>query len=304
MSEIQATVGFVGYGEAASCFTKGLSGNGLQRILVYCNGSRNRPPYTQPFKDRVAADGAQTVDSLEDLVSDSDIVFSAVLVGNAVEVGEAIAACVDAGTLVVDINASPPSAKKAVGAAVTAQGASFVDANLIGAVSIYGHSVQLLSSGDGSVEFARRMGPFGLNVEVIGNDPGTSAMVKMLRSVVTKGMEALIVEAMTAAHLAGITEEAFRGICEPMDATTYSSFADMCIKTDVLHAGRRAVEMDAALAELRELGVEPIMTTATVERLRTSERLGLRDRFVDAPPKNYEEVLDAYTAVIRGTDPV
>ncbi len=304
MSKTHPTVGFVGYGEAASYFTRGLSGNGLERILVYCNGSRNRPPYTQAFKDRVVADGAETVDSLDDLVSGSDIVFSAVLVGNAVEVGEAIAAFAGPGTLVVDINASPPSAKKAVGAAVTARGASFVDANLMGAVSIYGHSVQLLSSGDGSAEFADRMGPFGLNVEVIGDEPGTSAMVKMLRSVVTKGMEALIVEAMTTAHLAGITEETFRGICEPMDATTYSSFADMCIKTDVLHAGRRAVEMDAALAELREVGVEPIMTTATVERLRTSERLGLRDRFVDAPPKTYEEVLDAYAAVIRGADPV
>ena len=294
MSDTQPTVGFVGYGEAASCFARGLSSSGMERINVFCNGPRNHPPYSEKFLAKLADDGAKPVDSLTALVKSSDIVFSAVLVTNAVEVGMEIAEHVSPTTLVVDINASPPSAKREVGDAVAAKGGLYVDANLMGAVSIYGHGVQLLSSGPGAARLKDDLEPFGLNVDVIGDEVGTSATVKMLRSVVTKGMEALIVEAMTTARLAGVTVEAFRGICEPMDATAYSSFADMCIKTDVLHSGRRAMEMEAALDELRQVGVEPIMTQATVERLKASESLGLRDRFLESPPATYQEVLDAY----------
>jgi 3-hydroxyisobutyrate dehydrogenase-like beta-hydroxyacid dehydrogenase len=60
--------------------------------------------------------------------------------------------------------------------------------------------------------------------------PGDAAAVKMLRSVVTKGIEALVVEAMTAASIAGVRQRRWRGICEPMDAAPFSTFVDMCMQ--------------------------------------------------------------------------
>lgn len=295
-------VGLVGYGEAASCFASGLNAAGVNDIVVYCHGGRNRPPYSDEFRARVASVGGRTVDTLEALLQNRDVVFSAVLVESAERVGREIARSVRPGQLVVDINASTPRVKNAVAEAVEAAGGSYVDANLMGAVSIYGHGVQLYSSGSGAQRFHDLFTPLGLNIDVAGDEAGVAATVKMLRSVVTKGMEALIVEAMTAAQRAGITQEAFHGICDPMDATTYSDFAIMCIKTDVLHAGRRAVEMKEAIEGLRELSIEPIMTAATARRLRASADLGLRDRFVDSPPKTYEEVLEEYDAVTRERD--
>ena len=116
----------------------------------------------------------------------------------------------------------------------------------------------------------------------------------MLRSVVTKGMEALLVEALTAATLAGVRDETMRGICTSMDATTFSKFLDMCVRSDVLHAERRAVEMDGVAAGLRELGFDPLMTTATTERLRASARLELRDEFARRSGYSAGEVLDRY----------
>jgi hypothetical protein len=77
-------------------------------------------------------------------------------------------------------------------------------------------------------------------------------------------------------QLAGVREEALRGICEPMDTTHFSKFVDMCVRTDVLHAERRAVEMEGVAGGLRELGIDPIMTDATARRLRQSATLGLR----------------------------
>ena len=291
----QKVIGFVGFGEAAQCFAAHLAAKGVPEPLVFCEGPTNHPPYTDAFRAMAAAHRVTLVDTLDALMARADIVFSAVVVATAVSVGQAIAARVRPGMLVIDVNASTPRAKRLVAGAVAASGA-FVDANLMGAVSIYGAAVPLYSSGDGAATFAEMFTPLGFTIELAGPEAGTAAAVKMLRSVVTKGMEALIVEALTAASMAGVRPEALRGICEPMDATRYSKFVDMCVRTDVLHAQRRAVEMEGVAEGLREIGLQPIMTDATAARLRASAGLGLREDFAARPAYSADDVLDAYAA--------
>ncbi|WP_338827661.1 NAD(P)-dependent oxidoreductase [Bradyrhizobium sp. 27S5] len=296
----QQVIGFVGFGEAAQCFARHLAAKGRVKggsaPLVFCDGKTNRPPYSEAFRTMASNCGVELVDSLPALMARADIVFSAVVVATAVPAGQAIASLVRPDMLVVDVNASTPKAKRLVGDAVAANGGAFVDANLMGAVSIYGAAVPLYCSGDGAARFAELFAPLGFTIEQAGPEAGTAAAVKMLRSVVTKGMEALIVEALTAASLAGVRSEALRGICEPMDATRYSKFVDMCVRTDVLHAERRAVEMDGIAEGLREIGLQPIMTEATAARLWTSARLGLRDDFAARQAYSADDVLDAYAA--------
>lgn len=296
----QLKIGFVGFGEAASCFAEALSGHADTEVTVFCEGANNRPPYTEEFRSRVSGFGAELVDDLESLVAGRDVVFSTVLVASAEEVGLAIAERISPDTLVVDVNASVPEVKQRIAAAVEARGGQFVDANLMGAITIYGHAVQLLSSGSGAERFRELFTPYGFTVDVAGPDAGTSALIKMLRSVVTKGIEGLIVEAMTAAEHAGITEEAFHGICDPMDETKFSQFTEMVLKTNVVHAPRRVVEMEAITESLERLGIAPTMTRATTERLRASAALGLKDHFGGNSPSDYREVLAAYEQLERG----
>jgi len=292
----QPVIGFVGFGEAAQSFAGHFAGQGIQGQPVFCQGRTNQPPYSEAFRAMAAARGARLVDSLQALMAEADIVFSAVVVATAAEVGQAIAAALRPGTLVVDINASTPRAKRLVAAAVTARGGDYVDANLMGAIPIYGPGVPLYSSGKGMARFVEVFAPLGLNIEDAGPEPGTAAAVKMLRSVVTKGIEALVVEAMTAASLAGVRPEALRGICGPMDATSFSKFVDMCLRSDVLHAERRAVEMQGVAEGIRELGLDPVMTMATAARLQASAALGLRDDFAARQGYDADAVLDAYAA--------
>lgn len=287
-------IGFVGFGEAARCFATHLASRGTMGMVAFCDGTSNRPPYSDAFRQSAAACGVTLVDSLAELMNQAEIVFSAVVVATAAAVGEAIASRVRPGMLVVDINASTPQAKRLLAGKVAAQGGAYVDANLMGAVSIYGAQVPLYSSGDGAGRFAATFAPFGFTIELAGQQAGTAAAVKMLRSVVTKGIEALVVEALVAATVAGVREEALRGICEPMDATSFSKFVDMCVRTDVLHAERRAVEMEGVAGGLRELGIDPVMTDATARRLRQSAALGLRARFAETAKYDATAVLEAY----------
>ncbi|MBR0668897.1 NAD(P)-dependent oxidoreductase [Roseomonas hellenica] len=296
-------IGFVGFGEAARCFCDHFAPRDAAELLVFCDGATNRPPYSPAFRDAVTTRGARLLDSLDALLAEAEIVFSAVVVATALPVGRAIAAGLRPGTLVVDINASTPRAKRVVAEAVQARGGRFVDANLMGAVSLYGPGVPLYCSGDGAEDFQATFQPLGLTIDLAGPDPGAAAAVKMLRSVVTKGIEALVVEAMTAASLAGVRQQALQGICGPMDATSFSQFLDMCLRTDVLHAERRAVEMEGVAEGLRELGLEPLMTSATATRLRASAALGLKDAFAAMPSYDANAVLDAYAKCVGPPPP-
>ncbi len=292
-------VGFIGFGEAASCFSRHLSGQPSLAIRVFCNGRTNSPPYSDKFIRFAQDAGARPVDSLAELCPASDVVFSAVVVANALEVAQQAAPFLKRGALYVDISASTPTRKKRIAAAVEAVGALYVDANLMGSVTIYGPTVALYCSGSGATLFASLFAPRGLNIEVANDRAGDAAMVKMLRSVVTKGIEALVVEALTIATLHGVRSEALKGLCGSMDKTKFSDFVDMCIRTDVLHAERRAVEMDEIASEISAMELEPIMTAAAGRRLWASAGLGLRDAFAQRSGATLEEVLDAYAGVMK-----
>lgn len=293
----QPKVAFVGFGEAAQCFASHLAAQTGAPIVAFCQGKTNAPPYSQAFLAVAARCGVTLVERLDDL-SEAHVIFSAVVVAAATEMGEAIARIVRPGCLVVDINAATPRMKKRVAEVVEARGGVFADANLMGSVDLYGAAVPLYTSGSGAERFAETFRPFGFHIEVAGSEAGTAAAVKMLRSVVTKGMEALLVEALTAATLAGVRRETMRGLCQSMDATTFSKFLDMCVRSDVLHAERRAVEMDGVAAGLRELGFDPLMTSATAERLRVSARLELREEFARRSGYSADEVLDRYAHML------
>lgn len=293
MSEL--SIGFIGFGEAARVFSQHLSAAQPRTIRVYCAGRTNRPPYSDAFRADVAAAGASPVDRLADLCAACDVVVSAVVVAHALEVAQAAAAALRPGALYVDISASTPSRKRLMAAAVEGSGALYVDANLMGSVSIYGPTVLLYSSGSGAARFADLFRPMGLAIEVATDRAGDAALVKMLRSVVTKGIEALVVEALTIATLEGVREEVMEGLFESMDRTKFSDFTRMCVLTDVLHAERRADEMDDIAADIRSMVLEPIMTAATARRLRASAAFGLREAFAGREA-GVAEVLDAYAA--------
>jgi 3-hydroxyisobutyrate dehydrogenase-like beta-hydroxyacid dehydrogenase len=294
-------VGFIGFGEAARVFAAGLRPGGPE-LLAFCRGPRHAPPYAPEFRQAAAALGVELVDTVAELARRADVLFSAVAPGAAETVGVEAAAALRPGQVFADVNAVSPATKEAIAAAVAARGAAFVDAELMGAASLYGAAVPLYVSGGGAEEFKRVFAPLGLNVTVVPGAAGAAAALKMFRSVVTKGMEAIVVEAMFAAFRAGLAREAFTAITEPMDAVKYSEFARMCITSDPIHAGRRADEMAIVSEVLRALGVEPIMVEATRRRLGWSASLGARQAVESQGLTDYLEVLRLYDRLERRPD--
>jgi 3-hydroxyisobutyrate dehydrogenase-like beta-hydroxyacid dehydrogenase len=136
--------------------------------------------------------------------------------------------------------------------------------------------------------------PYGMRMDVVSTDQiGRAAAVKMFRSVIYKGLEALIFECVLGASQYGAEPRVFESLNESFPGLDFQKLADYMVGRVVIHGERRAREMEEVAATLRGLGIEPMMAEATVRRMDWAAGLDLKSRFGGEFPKTYKEVLDA-----------
>jgi 3-hydroxyisobutyrate dehydrogenase-like beta-hydroxyacid dehydrogenase len=114
----------------------------------------------------------------------------------------------------------------------------------------------------------------GFDARYLGPRPGSASSVKMVRSVLMKGLEALGVEALVTADRQGIREEVLDCLAD-VDLVDFRDHLASLVQTHVVHARRRWEEMGLVAQTLRESGVEPRMTEVTEQILRRSVEAGI-----------------------------
>jgi 3-hydroxyisobutyrate dehydrogenase-like beta-hydroxyacid dehydrogenase len=195
------------------------------------------------------------------------------------------------------VNSVSPQVKQAIGRTVSSRGAKFVEAAMMAPVPPHLHKVPTLLGGAAAPEFVELLAPFGVRMDVVSTEQiGRAAAVKMFRSVVYKGLEALMFECVMGASQYGAEPRVFASLNESFPGIDFQKLADYMIGRVVIHGERRAREMEEVAATLRELGIEPMMAEATVRRMDWAADLGLKGRFKGEFPKSYKEVLDAIAA--------
>jgi len=218
-------------------------------------------PVARPAGLAVAAD-ARTA------VRGADVVLSVNAAVVALEVAEGVADALDDGTLYADLNTSSPGLKRELARALPCL---FADVALVGTVPATGLETPALASGPGARRFEELLGPFGMPVEVVGDEPGAAAGLKLLRSVFMKGVAAAAIESLAAARAAGAEER----VRADMTAVLGEPLLERLLAGSQAHAARRLDEMCAAAAYLEELGVEPRVASAAagwLEQLRDGPR--------------------------------
>jgi 3-hydroxyisobutyrate dehydrogenase-like beta-hydroxyacid dehydrogenase len=292
---IPPSVGFMGFGEAGSTIAGGLRTAGVDRLFAF--DIKTRTPEFGPTIERRAVESRTTlVDSPMELARSSDILFSAVTSSSALEAATATAGFLERRHLYADLNSVSPAVKIAIDRVISARGAGFVEAAVMAPVLPYGHRVPMLLGGAGAPAFSEAMTPFGLRLEVLtGAKVGSAAAVKMCRSIVVKGLEALLFECVMGASRFGADHLVWASLNETFPGIDWKTLADYTTGRVVVHGERRAREMEEVADTLRAIGIEPIMAEATARRQDWSAQLGLRSRFGPDGPKTYREVLDVMT---------
>jgi 3-hydroxyisobutyrate dehydrogenase-like beta-hydroxyacid dehydrogenase len=284
--------GFLGFGEAGFHIAKGLRDAGLAGSVAYDIN-------TGEMVRRRAKD-AQTelVESNAALAAASDVIFSAVTADQALNAAEETAPHLRSRHYYADLNSVSPQVKQAIGRSVSE--ARFVEAAMMAPVPPHGHKVPMLLGGKFAPDFVELLAPFGMRIEVVSTDQiGRAAAVKMFRSIVYKGLEALIFECVLGASHYGAEPRVFASLNESFPGVDFQKLADYMVGRVVVHGERRAREMEEVASTLRELGVEPMMAEATVRRMDWAAGLDLKARFGGEFPKTYKEVLDA---IATGTE--
>jgi 3-hydroxyisobutyrate dehydrogenase-like beta-hydroxyacid dehydrogenase len=123
--------------------------------------------------------------------------------------------------------------------------------------------------------------------------------VKMCRSIIVKGLEALMCECVLGASRYGADEHVFASLNESFPGIDWKKLADYMVGRVVVHGERRAREMEEVAETLRAMDIEPIMAEAAARRQDWSARLDLRSHFGPEGPANYREVLDVVAAIAR-----
>lgn len=167
------------------------------------------------------------------------------------------------GTLFMDVNTLTGPQTAAIGQTMLDAGIDYVDVAAMGGFSVYGHKVPFLLSGPSAERAAAFMKPFGFDVTVLSDKIGDASGVKIIRSVMIKGIEALSVECLVAAHRQGLVEEVLTCFSD-VDSRTFRGFVENMAISHLVHAKRRMEEMEKAIENLDEIGIKPLMTDSTV----------------------------------------
>ena len=286
------TVGFVGFGEAGSTIASGLRSAGVERSVAFDIAAHD-PRLGPVIQERARHSGTTIVESPADLARASDMLFSTVTSSSALDAARQTAAFLEPAHVYADLNSVSPALKQEIDRVVTASGALFVEAAVMAPVLPYGHRVPMLLGGSGAAQFAARMTPFGMRCDVLSAPVGTAAAVKMCRSIVVKGLEAIMCECVLGASRYGAGAHVFASLNESFPGLDWQKLADYMVGRVVLHGERRAREMEEVAETLRAIGVEPIMAEATARRQDWSARLDLRSQFGPEGPKTAGEMLNA-----------
>jgi len=162
-----------------------------------------------------------------------------------------------------------------------------------------GHQILIKASGPAANAFAAALGPWGMNIDVVSATLGAGSGIKIVRSVVMKGMEALFVECALGSARHGIQDEVFASIAEFMDARPFMETVKFLLRTDVIHSERRAEEASMSADALEEVGVEPVMTRSTARVLQRSADMRLKEHFGGVVPDDYKVAVEAIDRSLR-----
>lgn len=274
-------VAFIGFGEVASAFSAALAARGA-RVAAY-DVLIDQPGGGDRLNARAAATKVAFC-SLPEAVREADYVLSTVTTSVAADAARSCVPHLRAGQTYVDMNATDPRVKLDIERIITPSGAAFVEGAVLGAVGVTGARTEILLGGPHGRRAERELGgELGLNVRHYSDEIGKASMFKMLRSVFSKGMEALLIEFLVAGERAGIREDLWREVTELFSSHPFEKTASNWVRSHATAHARRYHEMKQVASVLRQLGVEPTVTDATEAFFQRSGSLGLQEKFKATP---------------------
>jgi 3-hydroxyisobutyrate dehydrogenase-like beta-hydroxyacid dehydrogenase len=273
---------FIGFGEAGQAIAAGLRDAGIESIAAWdilfpqAEGAR--------LKEAGKSIGVRLADSAADAVRDTDVVVAAVTASSSLDAAKSVAPHLRGQPYYLDINSVSPGRKRET-AKVLEGAARYVDVAILAPIHPKRHQTPLLVAGPHAPSVMPLLiDELEMQGVIAGEQIGAAAGLKMIRSVMIKGIEALTAECFLAAQRAGIVEDVAASLKNNYPTLDWGKVIEYNLERMASHGVRRADEMDQVAETLRELGLDPLMATATSARQREMGAIG-KDQTVRASLK-------------------
>ena len=260
-------IGLIGYGEVGKIFSAGLKGKpGVTAVSAW--DLKFADPAMKAAELAHAENAGVTAQpSARALCEASDLlVISAVTASNTLAVAGEAAQFIRPGAIFLDLNSASPGTKRQCAALIDAAGAHYVEAGVMTSVPPYGIRTPMLLGGAGAAELALVLAGWGMDAKAVSDQLGVASAIKMCRSIMIKGLEALVIESYTTARAYGVEDQVLPTLQETFPGIDWSAQGAYFFSRVAQHGQRRAEEMRESANTVREAGFEPLMTAAIAAR--------------------------------------
>lgn len=283
---MRGTIALIGFGEAGSTFARAAAW-GSQAAAFDMAAAR------RPVIDELSV---TSCDGATQALSGASLVLSLVTADQALHVARECAGLIAPEALFCDMNSVAPGTKREAARAFAEAGTRYVDVAVMAPVNPARMAVPLNISGPDAAEAESLLRDVGFTkTAVVGDAIGRASAIKLVRSVMVKGMEALTAEMMLAAHAEGVADAVLASLDASEKTISWPERADYNLDRMLVHGRRRAAEMAEAAQMLRDLGIAPLMTDNTVARQQALGHLA-----IEPLPQGFTAKLAAITAISKG----
>jgi 3-hydroxyisobutyrate dehydrogenase-like beta-hydroxyacid dehydrogenase len=270
MQDRTATIAMVGFGEAAHAFASGWGAGARADLRAYDLNAG-----LSSVRARAAGLGLDCADRPAAVLADAGAVFCLVTADQALAAAATCAPHLAAGALWLDGNSCAPDTKRRAAAVIGAAGGAYVDLAIMAPVHPRLHRTPGLVSGPHAARALALAARLGMDWRMAGEEIGRASTIKMLRSVMVKGFEALTAECLLAARRAGVEGEVIASLQASDPGWNWRDRGAYNLERMMVHGTRRAAEMEEVARTLRDLGLPDDMARATVDWQARLAALGL-----------------------------
>ncbi len=257
------TIALIGYGEVGRILGEDLRARGEAVVAYDLKLDDDR---ARPLREHAAAHGIALAATHADAVREAGLIVSAVTASQAVPVAQACAAGLARGAFFLDFNSASPGAKCRAAETVNAAGGRYVEGAVMTSVPPYRIQVPLLLGGPDAAALEPLLSALGFAPKVASDRLGVASATKMCRSVMIKGLEAMVIESFTAARHYGVEDAVIASLKETFPAIDWEKQAAYFFQRVIEHGRRRSEEVREVAETVREAGLEPWSAAGTAER--------------------------------------
>lgn len=259
----QWDIGLVGYGEVGRILAEDLR---QQQVKVSAYDIKLGGNQAGALREHAGTHGVALVTSHAELAARADLIVSAVTASQAVAVAKSCAPAMKKDAFFLDFNSASPGAKQRAAVVIDAAGGRYVEGAVMTSVPPYRIKVPLLLGGADAEALAPRLNEFGFSAKVASTELGVSSAVKMCRSIMVKGFEAMTIECFTTARAYGVEDAVLASLQETFPGIDWEKQGAYFFQRVIEHGRRRTEELREVAETVREIGLTPWTAEGAAER--------------------------------------